>query len=65
LGCVAVIAERTADAVARNVDAPNSSDASMPIYVASEAGSDAQRSACTRDVLRLDSSQMSMGSSLA
>lgn len=46
-----VIVLTTAVAVARDVETPNSSDS--PIHVATESGSDAQRSACTADVLRL------------
>jgi hypothetical protein len=38
-------------AVALDVGTPKSSNA--PIHVATESGSDAQRSACTPDVLRL------------
>jgi len=48
---VLVIAFTAGAAVARDVNTLNSSEA--PIHVATESGSDAQRSACTLDVLRL------------
>jgi hypothetical protein len=48
---VLAIAFTTAAAVARDVNSPNSSD--TPIHVATESGSDAERSACTLDVVRL------------
>jgi hypothetical protein len=48
---IPVIMLTTAVAVARDDATPNTSNA--PIHIATESSSDAQRSACTLDVLRL------------